>query len=73
MKWAVDKIVNDIVVLENIKTLEKREVNITLLPSSIHDGSILSLENDCYVLDNDEELKRRKLIEDRFKRLLNKD
>ena len=54
MKWAVDKIVNDIVVLENIKTLEKREVNITLLPSSIHDGSILSLENDCYVLDNDE-------------------
>ena len=73
MKWAGDRIIDDIVVLENIKTLEIREVNILLLPSSIHEGSILSLENDCYVLDNNEELRRRQLIEERFKRLVNKD
>ena len=72
MKFAVDEIIDNIVVLENIETLERREVNISLLPHFIHEGSILSLENDCYVLDNNEELRRRQLIEERFKQFVEK-
>lgn len=67
--WVVDKIDNDIVLLENINTLEKREVNISLLPSSIHEGAILTYLNNKYYLDLDKEEKRRLEIRERFKRL----
>lgn len=71
MKWAIDKIINNIVIIENINTLEKKELDINLLPPSIHEGSILIYKNDNYILDIDEEEQRKKLIEERFKRLRN--
>lgn len=71
MKWAVDRIINDIVIIENIETLEKREVDITLLPSSIYEGSILVYQNNKYILDETEEEQRRRLIEEKFMRLRN--
>lgn len=71
MKFAVDRIEDDIVVLENIETNELREIDRTLLPSSIHEGAILVFADNTYILDNDEEEKRRKMIEERFMRLRN--
>lgn len=71
MKFAVDRIEDNIVVLENIETNELMSVDITLLPSSIHEGSILTFINNTYIEDNDEEEKRRKMIEERFMRLRN--
>lgn len=71
MKFAVDRIEDDIVVLENIETNELREIDRMLLPSSIHEGAILVFANNTYILDNDEEEKRRKMIEERFMRLRN--
>ena len=41
MRYAVDSIVSDIALLENIETKEKKWININLLPSVIHEGSIL--------------------------------
>ena len=41
-KWAIDRIEELYVILENINTKEKKEVNIELLPSDIKDGSIVS-------------------------------
>ena len=72
MKYAIDRIENNIAVLENIKTKEKREINIKDLPRGIKEGSILSLENNLYKLDNDEEEKRRKLIIEKFNSLKKK-
>ncbi len=69
MKWIVDRIENNLVVLENSTTREIKEVELNQLPSSIHEGAIL-IKCDCnYILDEEDELKRRKEIEERFKRL----
>lgn len=73
MMWAVDKIDEGIALLENTKTLEKKEVFTSLLPSSIHEGSILIYEDDNYFLCLSEEEKRRQEIRERFSRLRNKD
>ncbi len=72
MKYAIDKIENNIAVLENIKTKEKIEINIKDLPKGIKEGSILSLENNLYKLDKSAEEKRRKLITEKFNNLKKK-
>lgn len=66
MKYAVDKIENDIVVLENIENCEIKEVPITELPNNIKEGNILKYENDIFIKDVQEEIKRRKNIKNRF-------
>lgn len=71
MKFAVDRIEDNIAVLENIETNELMSVDVTLLPSSIHEGSILVFINNTYISDNDEEEIRRKMIEERFMKLRN--
>lgn len=72
MKWAIDKIENNIAILEEITTKEKKEVSTLILPSSIHEGSILIFENNTYSLDIEIEQKRRQEILERFKRLRDK-
>lgn len=71
MKFAVDRIEDNIAVLENIETNELMSVDVTLLPSSIHEGSILVFINNTYISDNAEEEIRRKMIEERFMKLRN--
>lgn len=71
MKWAVDKIIENIATIENIDTLEKKEIDITLLLFPIHEGAILINKDGIYNLELDEEERRRKVIEERFKRLRN--
>lgn len=73
MKYAVDRIEDNIVVLEDINTKEKQEVQKGLLPSNIKDGTILIFENNEYKLDLNEEELRRKKIQERFNRLRKKD
>ena len=73
MKYAVDRIEDNIVVLEDINTKEKQEVQKGLLPSNIKDGTILIFENNEYKLDLNEEKLRRKKIQERFNRLRKKD
>ena len=69
MKYTVDRIENDIVVLETFDTLEMINVKKDLLPPNIHEGSILYYENNKYILDEQEEIERRKKIEERFNQL----
>ena len=69
MKYTVDRIENDIVVLETFDTLEMVNVKKDLLPSNIHEGSILYYENNKYILDEQEEIERRKKIEEKFNQL----
>ena len=71
MKYAVDKIINNIVILENIDTLEIKEIDITHLPFSIYEGAIITYQNDSYKLDETEEEKRRKTILEKFNKLRN--
>lgn len=72
MKFSVDRIEDNIVVLEDIENNEIREVDISLLPEGIKEGSILVLNNDIYELDLNEEELRRKRIQEKFNRLKKK-
>ena len=69
MKYALDRIEENIAILENIQTGEKIKVSIFKLPQNLHEGTILKEENNTYIIDNQEEEKRRKEIEEKFKKL----
>ena len=71
MKYAVDRIEDNIVVLENIETKEKKKVKKDLLPI-IKEGSILIEENNSYKLDKEEELKRRITLRGKLNNLVNR-
>ena len=69
MKYALDRIEENIAILENIETGELIKISIQHLPLNIHEGTILKEKNNTYTIDIQEEEKRRKLIEDKFKKL----
>lgn len=72
MIYIVDKIEDNIAVLENKDTREIINVNISCLPSLIKEGSILKYDGSKYYIDNELERKRRQDLLERFKRLRNK-
>ena len=70
MKYVVDRIESNIVILEEINTKEKIELNINELPKEIEEGKVISkIEND-YLIDEEEKLTREAQISQRFKNLL---
>ncbi len=69
MKWTVDRLEEDIAVLINDTTEEIKEVKKSILPSSIHEGSILNYINNEYIEDTEDEKNRRQSIQDRFNKL----
>lgn len=69
MKFAIDRIENNIAILENLKTKEKKEISIQLLPSDVKEGMIIIKNNNKYYIDKEEEIKRRKRIITMFNKL----
>ena len=69
MKYAVDRIIEDIVVLENIETGELVEIKKHELPNEVHEGSILVKKDDVYILDENTEKERRESLRERLERL----
>lgn len=67
--FAIDRIEEGIVILENIDTKEKKEVDRVKLPDNIKEGSIVNFINDCYILDWNVEEKRRQEILEKFLKL----
>lgn len=71
MKYAVDKIIDDIVVLEEITTGEIIEKKLMELPDNISEGNIVVFSNNKYVLDKDKELLRKESLRERLEKLKN--
>ena len=71
MKYAVDRIIDDIVVLENIETKEKKEVNIANVPKTIKEKNILIYINGKYIIDKEEEKIRTLRIIEKLNKLKN--
>ena len=69
MKFAVDRIEENIAILENITTQEKIEIAIEQLPKGLHEGAIIVVKGNKYILDSQEEDKRRKRIQEKLNRL----
>lgn len=67
--WSIDRIENNIAVLENINSQEKKEISIDLLPKNIKEGSIISYINNQYILSLDDEKRRRQEILEKFMNL----
>lgn len=66
MKYAVEKIEEDIVVLESLEERTKKEVQISELPENIKEGNILTYENELYKKDEELEQQRRETIKNKF-------
>ena len=71
MNYIIDKIEDNIAVLETQDTKEILNINKSLLPKGIKEGMILSKNNDIYIIDTKATAKRRKTILEKFKRLRN--
>lgn len=72
MKYAVEKIEEDIVVLESLEDRTKKEVQISELPENIKEGNILTYENELYKKDEELEQQRRETIKNKFDMLRKK-
>ncbi len=68
MKFSVDQIIDEIAVLENIETKEKKTVNLIELPEEVQEGNILILK-ETYMIDKQEEITRRQTIEEKMAEL----
>lgn len=71
MKYAVDRIEDDIVVLENITSGDIINENIKKLPKNIKEGTILIKKDNGYSLDLNTEKERRDDFRSRLERLKN--
>lgn len=69
MKYCIDRIEDNIAVLENLETQEMIDISLDELPEEIKDGTVLKYVNDKYELDLDEEEQRSNEIEDLFNSL----
>ena len=61
MKLIVDRIEEGIAVLEK-EDMTHIHINLSDLPENTKEGSVLSFDGTTYILDSDEEERRRKRI-----------
>lgn len=71
MKYAVDKIEDDLVVCEELTTGEKITINKNEIKGDVHEGAIIIKSNSSYEVNNQEEGNRRKLLQEKLNRLKN--
>ena len=72
MKFAVDKIENNIVVLENLNDSSIIEVPLILIPT-VKEKDIIIYENNTFKFDLEEKEKRELSIQEKMARLRAKD
>ena len=72
MKFTVDKIENDIVVLENLSDNSIIEVPLILIPN-VKEKDIIMYENNTFKFDLEEKEKRELSIKERMAKLKAKD
>ena len=71
-KYSVDRIEEDIIVLENIDNKEIIEINKSELDFKAIDGNILKLVDGKFVLDKETEVSRKESLRERLNRLKNR-
>ena len=73
MIYIVDRIEDNIAILENKETKETIDISLDILPNNLKEGNVLKYENNTYTLDKEEEEERRNAIISKFEKLKNKD
>lgn len=72
MKFAVDRIEDNIVVLENIENNEIINVKKEDLPKEIKELDIIMYDGKTYLLDDDEKINRIRRIKEKMEKLKRK-
>lgn len=72
MKYVVDRIENNICVIQNLETGEIINIEKTLLPSDVKEKDVLIRNNDEYELDSKEKEDRIELIRKKMEKLREK-
>ena len=73
MKYAVDKVEEDIVLLENIINGEKKEIKKEFFSFPLKETDIILFENGIYKKDNKEKNERIKMIKAKMEALRKKE
>lgn len=73
MKYIIDRIEDNIAILENQETKEMIDININELPANIKEGNVLIYENKKYYIDVNLEQERKKNILEKFQKLRKND
>ena len=71
-KYSVDRIEENIIVLENIENKEIIEINKCELDFEVVDGNILKLVDGKFELDQEVEVSRKESLRERLNRLKNR-
>ena len=71
-KYSVDRIEENIIVLENIENKEIIEISKSELDFEVVDGNILKLVDGKFELDQKVEVSRKESLRDRLNRLKNR-
>lgn len=66
MKYVIDRIENEIAILESLETQLKKELPVSELPEGIKEGNVLIYEKDSYTIDIQEEKERRESLKRKF-------
>ena len=69
MKYVVDRLEKNIVVLENISTKEMIQINKNKLGFSVSDGDILVYKNNKYYKDDNARAERLKMIQEKLNKV----
>ena len=69
MKYSIDRIENNIAIIQNIETGEKQEIDISLLPEDIKEGTIIKKE-EVYTIDEETTNNQKADIQNRFNNLI---
>lgn len=73
MKYIIDRIEDNIAILENQETKEMIDIDINELPVNIKEGNVLIYENKKYYINANIEEERKKNILEKFQKLRKND
>ena len=69
MKYSVDRIEENICILENLESRDIIEIELECLPNEIKEGNILIYQNEEFIILSDEEKNRRLSLRERMNKL----
>ena len=72
MKYSIDRIEQDKVVLENLKNKEIKIIEIEKFPEYIKEGNIVLERNNQYKILEKEEIQRRQKLRKKLKKIKKK-
>ena len=73
MKYVVDRIENNIIILENLKDKSILEIPKDKINFLVKDGDVLYYDNNNFKLDLETKKKRIELIKEKFNKVQKKD